>query len=69
MVRDALIVARLARGPRSEEAWSLPVVGETWDGTLNDIDGMHVRPEHVVEAIEAAAPGRSGRATSAGARA
>jgi D-aminopeptidase len=33
------------------------VVGETWDGTLNDIDGMHVRPEHVVEAIEAASPG------------
>ena len=57
VVRDALIAARLARGPRSEEPWSLPVVGETWDGTLNDIDGMHVRPEHVVEAIEAAAPG------------
>lgn len=28
------------------------MVGETWDGTLNDIDGMHVRPEHVVEAID-----------------
>ena len=57
MVRDALIAARLARGPRSEEPWSLPVVGETWDGTLNDIDAMHVRPEHVVEAIDAATPG------------
>jgi D-aminopeptidase len=57
VVRDALIAARLARGPRGEEPWSLPVVGETWDGTLNDIDGMHVRPEHVVEAIDAAAPG------------
>jgi D-aminopeptidase len=57
VVRDALIAARLAREPRREEAWSLPVVGETWDGTLNDIDGMHVRPEHVVEAIEAASPG------------
>jgi D-aminopeptidase len=57
VVRDALIAARLARGPRSEEPWSLPVVGETWDGTLNDIDGMHVRPEHVVEAIEAATSG------------
>jgi D-aminopeptidase len=57
VVRDALIAARLARGPRSEDPWSLPVVGETWDGTLNDIDGMHVRPEHVVEAIGAAAPG------------
>jgi len=57
VVRDALIAARLASGPPREEAWSLPVVGETWDGTLNDIDGMHVRPEHVVEAIEAARPG------------
>ena len=57
VVRDALIAARLARGPRSEEAWSLPVVGETWDGTLNDIDGMHVRPEHVLEAIGEATPG------------
>jgi D-aminopeptidase len=56
-VRDALIAARLAGGPRREDAWSLPVVGETWDGTLNDIDGMHVRPEHVVEAIEAATSG------------
>ena len=57
VVRDALIAARLARGPRTEDPWSLPVVGETWDGTLNDIDGMHVRPEHVVEAIDAAASG------------
>ena len=57
VVRDALIAARLAGGPRGEDAWSLPVVGETWDGTLNDIDGMHVRPEHVVEAIEAATSG------------
>jgi L-aminopeptidase/D-esterase-like protein len=32
VVRDALIAARLARGPRSQDAWSLPVVGETWDG-------------------------------------
>ena len=57
VVRDALISARLAREPAREDAWSLPVVGETWDGTLNDIDGMHVRPEHVVEAIEAAGQG------------
>jgi D-aminopeptidase len=57
VVRDALIGARPAREPGREDAWSLPVVGETWDGILNDIDGMHVRPEHVVEAIEAAGPG------------
>lgn len=30
---------------------SLPVVGETWDGRLNDIHGLHVRPKHAVEAL------------------
>lgn len=37
--------------------WSLPVVGETWDGRLNDINGFHVRREHVFAAIESAASG------------
>ena len=31
--------------------WSLPVVGETWDGSLNDVNGFHVRPEHVAAAV------------------
>jgi D-aminopeptidase len=31
--------------------WALPVVAETWDGTLNDINGFHVRPEHVFAAL------------------
>jgi len=57
VVRDAIITAAVARGAVGEDAWSLPVVGETWDGALNDINGMHVRPEHVFEAIEAAAAG------------
>jgi L-aminopeptidase/D-esterase-like protein len=34
-----------------------PVVGETWDGYLNDIEGFHVKPEHAMEALEAARPG------------
>lgn len=38
--------------------WSLPVVAETWDGTLNDINGFHVKPEHVFAAIESASGGR-----------
>ncbi|HWG98139.1 MAG TPA: P1 family peptidase [Pilimelia sp.] len=38
-------------------AWLLPVVAETWDGYLNDINGDHVRPRHAVEAIDAARPG------------
>ncbi|WP_131742142.1 DmpA family aminopeptidase [Actinomadura roseirufa] len=37
--------------------WALPVVAETWDGYLNDIDGDHVRPEHAVAAIDAARGG------------
>jgi D-aminopeptidase len=35
----------------------LPVVGETWDGRLNDIDGFHVKREHVYAAIDQAAAG------------
>jgi L-aminopeptidase/D-esterase-like protein len=38
-------------------SWSLPVVAETWDGGLNDINGFHVKPEHVFAAIEGAASG------------
>lgn len=56
-VRDALIA--LERRQRGAEAplWSLPVVGETWDGVLNDIDGFHVTAAHVDEAWTSAAAG------------
>ncbi len=37
--------------------WSLPVVAETWDGPLNDINGFHVKPEHVREAIDSSRGG------------
>ena len=37
--------------------WSLPVVCETYDGVLNDINGFHVRAEHVDAAMDAAASG------------
>ena len=37
--------------------WLLPVVAETWDGYLNDINGGHVQPEHAIAAIDAAAGG------------
>ena len=53
VVRDALVAA--ARP--GEWDWSLPVVGETWDGFLNDINGFHVRPEHVAAALGAAREG------------
>ena len=39
------------------DTWFLPVVAETWDGWLNDVSGLHVRPEHAVAALDAAASG------------
>ena len=42
---------------RGNGYWSLPVVGETFDGRLNDIDGFHVQREHLESAFEAAAGG------------
>ncbi|MFE5333781.1 P1 family peptidase [Embleya sp. NPDC056575] len=47
----------VANRPDLARQWLLPVVAETWDGYLNDINGSHVRPEHAVAAIDAAAPG------------
>ena len=55
-VRDALIAADIGSGGEVGR-WSLPVVGETWDGYLNDVNGQHVRPEHVFEALKAATSG------------
>jgi L-aminopeptidase/D-esterase-like protein len=43
--------------PRVAEAWLLPVVSETWDGYLNDINGAHVKEAHVLHALDGAAPG------------
>ena len=37
--------------------WVLPVVAETYDGFLNDVNGFHVKPEHVFEALDTAASG------------
>lgn len=55
VVRDALIAA--ADHGDGDDRWSLPVVGETWDGFLNDINGFHVKPEHVSRALTAAHDG------------
>jgi D-aminopeptidase len=53
VVRDELVAAQVrARGDGLY--WSLPVVGETYDGLLNDINGFHVRPEHVRSALDGA---------------
>jgi D-aminopeptidase len=42
---------------RDQHAWAMPVVAETYDGVLNDINAMHVRPEHAIAALEARAGG------------
>jgi D-aminopeptidase len=57
VVRDALVAAELRGRTELTAYWSLPVVGETYDGALNDINGMHVRPEHLFAALDAATGG------------
>ena len=57
VVHDALIAEAVAAAPEGTGFWSLPVVGETYDGSLNDVNGFHVRPEHVRAAIASAAAG------------
>ena len=56
VVRDAAIAWSVKQG-KMFQPWSLPVVAETYDGTLSDINGFHVKPEHVVEAITNASTG------------
>jgi L-aminopeptidase/D-esterase-like protein len=56
VVRDATIQWRVAHGNADQSGywWSTPVVGETWDGWLNDVNGFHVKPEHVFHALDSA---------------
>jgi D-aminopeptidase len=59
VVRDAVIAWRVKRGAPDPEGywWSLPVVAETWDGYLNDINGFHVKPEDAAHALDTAQGG------------
>jgi D-aminopeptidase len=59
VVRDAVIQWRVAHGDADGTGfyWSLPVVAETWDGWLNDINGFHVKPEHAIHALDTAHSG------------
>ena len=59
VVRDAVIAWRVKNAPPDDDGywWSLPVVAETWDGELNDINGFHVKPEHVFHALDSAKGG------------
>ncbi|MGK2851494.1 MAG: P1 family peptidase [Candidatus Limnocylindrales bacterium] len=57
VVRDALVAASITGRDPSRAWWSLPVVGETYDGLLNDINGFHVTAEHLHAALAAASDG------------
>jgi D-aminopeptidase len=59
VVRDAAIQWRIRQGGADASGywWALPVVAETWDGHLNDINGFHVEPEHVFAALDGARAG------------
>src|SRR5271155_3186833 len=59
VVRDAVIAWQLQHGPGLplEDWWSLPVVAETWDGYLNDINGFHVKAEDADAAMRDAHSG------------
>ena len=58
-VRDGLLtwVRDRIKDPEALFTFSIPVVGETYDGALNDIWGMHVKQEHVHRALEEARSG------------
>jgi D-aminopeptidase len=55
VVRDAVIEWLVAKGFQFD--WSLPVVAETWDGALSDINGFHVTKQHAFEALDGARGG------------
>ncbi len=68
VVRDAAIAwrVRAAGADATGYWWSLPVVAETWDGYLNDVNGFHVRPEHVFAALDGAHAGPVGEGNVGG---
>jgi L-aminopeptidase/D-esterase-like protein len=59
VARDAVIAWRVKHGAADTTGywWSLPVVAETWDGWLNDINGFHVKPQDVWHALDDARVG------------
>src|SRR6266436_1425496 len=56
VARDAVIAWRIKHGAADTTGywWSLPVVAETWDGWLNDINGFHIKPEDIFYALDTA---------------
>ena len=59
VVRDAVVAWRVRQGDADASGywWSLPVVAETWDGHLNDINGFHVHAADAMRALDGARAG------------
>ncbi|WP_337042325.1 DmpA family aminopeptidase [Emticicia sp. 17c] len=61
IVKDAIgewCFKKFSKGDFVDYSFGLPVVGETWDGALNDINGFHVKKEHVWDALNHAKSGK-----------
>ncbi len=56
VVRDAVVKRRIERQAPGAW-WAMPVVAETYDGYLNDVNGLHVKPQNAFEALDTASPG------------
>jgi D-aminopeptidase len=57
LVRDSIISWFFERYPKTANKWIMPVVAETWDGYLNDLNGMHVSKKHIYRALDNASSG------------
>jgi D-aminopeptidase len=69
IVRDAIgewCFRKFSTGAVVDFSFGLPVVGETWDGILNDINGFHITKEHVWQALEGAKGGETAEGNTGG---
>jgi D-aminopeptidase len=69
IVRDAIgewCFKKFSRGEVVDFSFGLPVVAETWDGILNDINGFHISKEHVWQALDSAKGGRIAEGNTGG---
>jgi L-aminopeptidase/D-esterase-like protein len=57
VTRDATLQWMVKQGVGAGQDWGLPVAAETYDGDLNDINGFHVKPDHVFTALSGASSG------------
>ncbi len=57
IVRDGVIDWQMRKHGKTMQPWSLPIVAETYDGFLNDINGFHVGPDSAAQALDQAASG------------